>query len=518
MLEWINHIELKFLLNDQKYQTTIIQNKSFKVKENGQEIFESDEPKEFESFIDTLFKENLNIDPIKVWTSYGDTKHLISHNWIALSSSIFIIDSTHKNLFGEVSTGGLPGRILLMFLGVPWARTKIKAKALKDKLKDELAPVQDNELLSLTKQKNETEESLANQEYDINEIRSAFSEAQKLLSELANDTHALNNLLAQKRDLENELNKLKRKHNNSNEKTAIEIIMSGVKTKYCPRCAQEISEERLRKETETCKCALCSQEVTIVTNKPEQHNKTQRDETSNLEDLLITLEEKINLKNQSTNNLKTKLEKHQEILSKSNIEDIFKNESRALFLNDKIDIISKQKQESSNKQKQEELEILTALEKLMEKKYKNSSSLIFEDLGKRIKLHAENLGMDSLEKVKISGNAHLTTTKHGTDTRFTQHTEGERLRLKIATTLAMLEYGYENNIGSHPGLLIIDKLTTEELAHDDAEVLVKSLVKAAQTIDNLQIVFASAMGGLDFESIMPNDTICKPNEDTGRYW
>ena len=51
---------------------------------------------------------------------------------------------------------------------------------------------------------------------------------------------------------------------------------------------------------------------------------------------------------------------------------------------------------------------------------------------------AQRFGMHSLSKAQLRGNASLILTKGGAETSFSKVTKGERLRLKVATVLALI--------------------------------------------------------------------------------
>lgn len=97
-----------------------------------------------------------------------------------------------------------------------------------------------------------------------------------------------------------------------------------------------------------------------------------------------------------------------------------------------------------------------------------------------------------LESVKLGSNATLALTKGGEDTSFGKVTAGERLRLRIATAIALLRVGKERGLGRHPGLLIIDSPGAEEVSEIDLAALLGELQKITNETQGLQILVASA--------------------------
>jgi len=97
-----------------------------------------------------------------------------------------------------------------------------------------------------------------------------------------------------------------------------------------------------------------------------------------------------------------------------------------------------------------------------------------------------------LEAVKLGSNATLALTKGGESTSFSKVTAGERLRLRLATAVALLRVGQERGLGRHPGLLIIDSPGAEEVSDIDLAALLGELQTIAKETPGLQILVASA--------------------------
>ena len=73
-------------------------------------------------------------------------------------------------------------------------------------------------------------------------------------------------------------------------------------------------------------------------------------------------------------------------------------------------------------------------------------------------------GMHNLSQASLKGNANLSLVKGGVATSYSKVTEGEKLRLKVATVLAMIEVAEKKGVGRHPGLLMIDSPAAQEVS------------------------------------------------------
>ncbi|MFD1034095.1 hypothetical protein ACFQ15_05465 [Sphingomonas hankookensis] len=105
---------------------------------------------------------------------------------------------------------------------------------------------------------------------------------------------------------------------------------------------------------------------------------------------------------------------------------------------------------------------------------------------------ARQLGVPMLEEVNLNTNASLRLTKGGEPTTFSAVTAGERLRLRIATAVALLRVGQERGLGRHPGLLIVDSPAAEEVSPNDLTAVLCELQTIAQETEGLQIIIGSA--------------------------
>jgi hypothetical protein len=109
--------------------------------------------------------------------------------------------------------------------------------------------------------------------------------------------------------------------------------------------------------------------------------------------------------------------------------------------------------------------------------------------------------MHSLSKAQLRGNAVLLLTKGGAETSFSKVTKGERLRLKVATVLAMIQVGERRGVGRHPGWIMIDSPAAQEIAPEDLRELLSGLNDVRDELPHLQIFVAGITSNAMIESI-----------------
>ena len=108
---------------------------------------------------------------------------------------------------------------------------------------------------------------------------------------------------------------------------------------------------------------------------------------------------------------------------------------------------------------------------------------LLKDISADIETLAIGFGADSVANVKLGGGGRLDVTKGGERTTYSGPTPGEKLRVKIATAVALIKHGYVAGIGRHPGFLVLDSPAAEEMPEEDLAVLVRTLVEVAQQAD-----------------------------------
>jgi hypothetical protein len=118
---------------------------------------------------------------------------------------------------------------------------------------------------------------------------------------------------------------------------------------------------------------------------------------------------------------------------------------------------------------------------------------------------ARSFGLDELESTRLNGAVQLRVRKGGEDTSYSKCTSGEKLRLKVATIVALLQVGRRTGIGRHPGLLFIDSVGAEEMGDTDLKSMLSSLRDLAD--EGPQLLIASARA-VTLSEVLPREAMC----------
>jgi len=101
--------------------------------------------------------------------------------------------------------------------------------------------------------------------------------------------------------------------------------------------------------------------------------------------------------------------------------------------------------------------------------------------------YARRFGIENLERLSIDGGARMKLVKGGQQSYFSAQTAGEKVRLKVAATLAILKIAETEGVGRHPGLLLVDSPGANEMVAPDYEKLIAGLAELAVDLPHLQI-------------------------------
>jgi hypothetical protein len=155
--------------------------------------------------------------------------------------------------------------------------------------------------------------------------------------------------------------------------------------------------------------------------------------------------------------------------------------------------------------------VLDAAIDLLESERNAASERMFDELNLRIADLAKRFGFRNLDRVEIDKQAKLRVYKTGGPQEwFSGQSPGERLRLRIAVVVALLQVGHRHGNASHPGFLMIDSPRAEEVQDADAAALLHALEQLCTETPGLQILVTTADEGLVRRTLSEATVIAPP--------
>jgi len=125
------------------------------------------------------------------------------------------------------------------------------------------------------------------------------------------------------------------------------------------------------------------------------------------------------------------------------------------------------------------LAVVEAAEQVLKKWVKNDQDPMLVQISADIERLTQSFGADNLSGFALSGAATMALRENGVRQIYSGLTAGEKLRVKIATAIALIQRGYVEGIGRHPGFLVLDSPSAEEMPEEDLATMVKALQDVA---------------------------------------
>jgi hypothetical protein len=122
----------------------------------------------------------------------------------------------------------------------------------------------------------------------------------------------------------------------------------------------------------------------------------------------------------------------------------------------------------------------------------SAASDLLAELGNEIANLGRAFGIANLEAARPTLGAQLRVRIGGVEAAFSSRTGGERLRLRLATVIALLRVGTQLGVGRHPGLVLIDSPGGEEMVEGDLAAILGELQTVCEQMPHLQLICASA--------------------------
>lgn len=264
---------------------------------------------------------------------------------------------------------------------------------------------------------------------------------------------------------------------------------------YCPRCDNEISEAKKKLEHSTHACSVCGEvtetdeDAEAIKGDLEQRAKASKTAYDKAAKAVSSIREQLASSKTSSNSLQAQIGAVTAQLGSYQRQQDLAREIAVLegrLAEAKRDVF-----QIGADHQPDEIKALGAIVAETENRVKAIRDDLLKDVSARIVHYARLFGMHALTEASLKPQAALFLVKGGTSTSYSKVTAGEKLRLKVATILAMLEIGEQKGVGRHPGLLMIDSPGAQEVSQADLDVLISGLQSVAKDIPHCQIFVAA---------------------------
>lgn len=462
---------------------------------------------EFEAVMADFFMRMFAMESMSTWRQSGeDEGQPVTHSWVAFSGAMFI-GTNYDVLLGDMPvTSGLTSRLMQMYLGVPWVSTLAAAKTAQQVVE---------QAVQISARRNEQGRQAAKSRIDS--IAAQLAERRAELEEIPSDQAVRDSIAADTSELF-EVRRRERAMAERVERTAAALrevtaayqedrrdlqthldsmsanaVFRRLEPKCCPRCDHTISKAKKELESSNHSCSVCGESIT--------NSEDGEVIKADLKERVSTSEAAVKLAQTKGEEAETDLAAIQSRAAslQSRLESASKELSSALRRHEvamAVAVLEGRLEEASfapiasSEDRTAELAILNAVVAETESRVKATRDGLLADVSVRLVEYAKAFGMENLSGATLRANAVLNLVKGGSSTSYSKVTEGEKLRLKVATILAMVEIAEERGVGRHPGLLMIDSPAAQEVSPADVDHLVAGLEAVSAKLPHFQVFVA----------------------------
>lgn len=494
-------------------------------------LAEFSDAKTFNAVMDQFFLEKLGLEPLIAVADRGDAVEQ-RHGWNWLFT-VTVIDPAPDVLFGTDTMHGKPARMMQMYLGIPWVLTRADLMAAKKraeadanlgaKVDQEFAVATDRRLSDLRTSRGSYVTKLQ-AESSITDLKKRSLEAQNAYLSAASTVQKLTPMV---NEAQNELDASEsavteaiRDLNRFRESQAAGRIFRKLKPVSCPSCEEAYTDDYRQAKEDMHDCVVCGRHETKAGDPPEgaeeamvqaveeakEESRKRRKHFTGLKQKMTAAVNDRDTQDKLFNKLETDI-KAAQFDSSPEIEFI-KIDAQIAELER---LVSERKDSSSGDSKIWK----TAIDET-KKLYDDEQKAVLDTVSKTITAFAQSFGMTDLVSVDLKGNANMDVKMKGGEKTFSGCTPGERMRLKTAATLALIQVSEDRGIGNHPGVLFVDSVANNVITDKDVTEIVGGLAKLRDVLPDVQ-VFVAGIASNAILSHVSCDNVFKNRED-GYLW
>lgn len=520
VFQWIQKAALRFTVGDVTYQVSVVNNAEVegdlsRIDEHGvaHELYRFSNSLEFESVMSSFMMGQLSLDPVVVWSgdAPADGGKRVTHEWPFLSGAMFI-GTDYTSLLGDVAYYGLPVRLMQMYVGLPWVSTLTEAKASESSLNKEKKATENKIAEEKQRYDNRIEEIkiiINNISAELNkmpstkQIHDSYRIVSGRLRAVFNSIRDAERQLEDARMFEEEANKAylsdKKEIQQFVDAHAAGAVFRRLAPTICPRCEAAIPASRLEEEQKSGECCVCNEHIIedegVDAKRAELSEQVRASEDALsqgkrllevAQKALTALVEESDLLQKERERLEAELESYSDRkeleyrlkMAEGQLDEVQRN-----F----VDLVPEGTADAK---------VIAQLVKKIEGLVKSKQKDILEEVSDKILEFAKRFGLENYSQAQLNGAGQLKIIKGGKSTSYSKVTQGEQLRLKVATMLAIISVSHTSGVGRHPGLLMIDSPGSQEMVGTDLGELMSGMAEVISELPFLQVFVASVASDL----------------------
>lgn len=540
MKGWFHTLSLTFQLDNDSYRVRLVdaergEGKLVKfLRGKGFVVAEFHDTKGFADAMDRFFLTELGLESLDVIAEKANGNGIEQrHGWNWLFGAMWIDPDPVSVFGGDDIQHNKPTRMMQMYLGLPWITTRAslmearkrakiegdqKAKAARQvseaakarlaelqKTRDELAPTQTTEL-------------------PLSELLAKFSEALNNCSSAAEKTRryiaVVDEIESARRTTEEAVAIATRELNAFLESQAAGRIFRKLNPVCCPSCEEAYDDGFREARQKEHDCVVCGRaerrESDDITGVEAKLRETQASAKEELRKLRTRLADFARKKGDAEAEKKRYDTEAQGLERKiETIKSRPGGQMALLKLDAQIEELRRMIhcEPSPNSTDAELLDAAIAATKKM---YEEEQNDVLGRVSELTAKFAHAFGLSDLRGVRLKGNTHMDVVMIGGEKNFGSCTDGEKIRLKLAATLAIIQVAEQSGIGRHPGVLLVDSVGSHEVVNQDVSQIVTGLAKLSESLPTIQVFIAGIRNDAILNQV-PRENVVK-NRTDGYLW
>lgn len=479
------------------------------------------------AFADTMSQFMMERLGFESFTQWVDGQGPATHHWPSYSAVLYLPREAEDAVIGDLAGVGLAQRLVLLFVGIRWARTLVASQAA---LREARARAAEHEAEQETLQRAATGtvavkkaeleaamKKIASLPSDLptdEQIAAAKASWMALISQHGNVTVELAEAQRDAKAARREAAGLRKRLTDLTEAALARRLFHGLDPANCPRCSTAIDTDRKQAEKIDRSCAVCARELDLELEAKiddvdiSEEDADEPESAESLERLVADLNQVAATEQARTDTLTAEARRlAEELATAEALLETYANQAvqveqrrvlqtQATALEAVITELNNLAGEAAQPTVPDpgaaaRLEILEAAVTEAKARVDAGFAEVTDQVNAAILDLAQRFGFETLEDARLNLAAQLRLVKGGTNTSFSKQTPGEKLRLRIAVIAALLRVAHQHGVGRHPGLLLIDSIGAEETEPGDLSQFMRELEMITDEM-GIETIVASA--------------------------
>lgn len=531
---WVRHVELEGTVGGEPFTIAFdVDGPAIQGSLKNGHASEDFDAASFEEVMDGFFLDRLRLQPMPSWqkrageSEEGDRRRF---GWPSYFPALHLHPDGGNVLLGDQVEGGQATALMQVFLGLPWSHTAASARVAFNELQMREAA-----------RRRRVEEDQRARDDALAPVREKLATAERELSRLAADhsrisaeegdsrveSHAA--AVAAMRVAEEELSVARRAEAETRrdaddaqkrvdaivQTRVVRPLLGRLSPTSCPRCYAVIGEERIARETEH-HCSVCDEALADLESdgteltEAEQALKEANEQCVAAGEAVAAAQathDEARLAFDSAGSAVREVEDSRP--GERRLHELEKEIARLEGSLEPVGVATEAELSDSDLTKK----IVKAARDEALRRRSAAADTLLADLGTEIADLARAFGMPNLEAATPKLNAQLQLRVAGVNSPFGKRTAGERLRLRLATVIALLRIGSRQGVGRHPGLLLIDSPGAEEMVDENVGSILGELSAVCNELQDLQLICATARAHEAKDAIESDKLIHGPDYD-----